>query len=113
MHFFSRIAQTKQAHERISDELYEMSKPLARYADDEDLEKMLREREREGDPMLAFFRSKKGAKTTQEGRPKKSRLLLRLYCFIVAAYRAMLLIMLYLGIPQTKSRNVNYGEMLC
>ena len=66
-----RVAQTKQVHERVSDELYEMSKPLARYADDEDLEKMLREREREGDPMLAFIRSKKVVQATQEGRPRK------------------------------------------
>lgn len=53
-----------------------MSKPLARYADDEDLEKMLKEREREGDPMLAFI--KKKAETTQKrsGKAKKSKLLL-------------------------------------
>lgn len=67
------VAQTKQVHERVSDELYEMSKPLARYADDEDLEKMLREREREGDPMLAFIRSKKVVQATQEGRPRKEK----------------------------------------
>ncbi len=46
------------AHEKVADELYEMSKPLARYADDEDLERMLKEREREGDPMLAFIKKK-------------------------------------------------------
>jgi len=36
-----------------------MEKPLARYADDEDLDKHLREQEREGDPMLEYLRSKK------------------------------------------------------
>ncbi len=45
------------AHEKVADELYEMSKPLARHADDEDLERMLRERERDGDPMLAFIKN--------------------------------------------------------
>ena len=42
--------------QKAEDELYEMSKPLARYADDEDLERMLKEREREGDPMLKFLK---------------------------------------------------------
>ena len=36
-----------------------MSKPLARYVDDEDLEKMLKERKRDGDPMLMFMKSSK------------------------------------------------------
>ena len=38
-----------------------MSKPLARYADDEDLEKMLKARLRDEDPMLKFMRKKKSA----------------------------------------------------
>ena len=37
-----------------------MSKPLARFADDEDLEKMLKALPREGDPMLLFTKRKKG-----------------------------------------------------
>ncbi|KAJ8966689.1 hypothetical protein NQ317_014018 [Molorchus minor] len=36
-----------------------MNKPLARYADDEDLERYLKEQEREGDPMLNYIRKKK------------------------------------------------------
>ena len=52
----SSVAQSKSAHEKFEDDLYEMSKPLARYADDEDLETMLKQREREGDPMLAFIK---------------------------------------------------------
>ena len=55
----------------MADELYEMSKPLARYADDEDLEKMLRERERDGDPMLAFMRKKSSLHPERRGKPKK------------------------------------------
>lgn len=53
----------------MKDELYEMSKPLARYVDDEDLERMLKERERDGDPMLKFI--KKKPKLTPAGKPKK------------------------------------------
>ena len=57
------------AEEKVKDELYEMSKPLARYADDEDLERMLKARERDGDPMLKFI--KKKPKMTPTGKPKK------------------------------------------
>ena len=59
------------AEEKVKDELYEMSKPLARYADDEDLERMLKARERDGDPMLKFL--KKKPKLTPTGKPKKGR----------------------------------------
>ena len=69
---FCSIAQTKSAQEKIADDLYEMSKPLARYADDEDLERMLKEREREGDPMLAFIRKKtERVKQNTGENPKK------------------------------------------
>lgn len=37
----------------------EMQKPLARYIDDEDLDRMLREQEREGDPMANFIKKNK------------------------------------------------------
>ena len=57
------------AEDKVKDELYEMSKPLARYVDDEDLERMLKAREREGDPMLKFI--KKKPKLTPTGKPKK------------------------------------------
>ena len=46
-----------------------MSKPLPRYVDDKDLEKLLREREREGDPMLVFTRKKKSVE--RRGKLKK------------------------------------------
>lgn len=55
--------------DKVKDELYEMSKPLARYADDEDLERMLKERERYGDPMLKFM--KKKPKLMPTGKPQK------------------------------------------
>ena len=42
--------------------LHEMTKPLARYRDDSDLDEMLRNEDREGDPMLAFLQKKKKKK---------------------------------------------------
>ncbi len=65
--FMFRVAQSKSAIEKVQDEEYEMSKPLARYADDEDLEKMLKERQREGDPMLLF------SKRMGKGLPSKKK----------------------------------------
>ncbi|XP_022235517.1 BUD13 homolog isoform X2 [Limulus polyphemus] len=53
------LKQKEQQHLRVEEDLYEMSKPLARYVDDPDLERELKEQEREGDPMLAFIRKKK------------------------------------------------------
>lgn len=44
---------------KMREELHEMAKPVARYADDEDLEEMRRNEEREGDPMLEYMRSKR------------------------------------------------------
>ena len=67
---YIRVAQIKQAQEKLANDAYEMTKPLARYRDDEDLEKMLKERERDGDPMLAFLK-KQNAPKTASGKPKK------------------------------------------
>lgn len=59
-----------EAHEaRVESELHEFSKPLARYADDTDLDEMLRKQERDGDPMLEYLRSKE--KTKKKGEPCK------------------------------------------
>lgn len=65
-----RTAQAQSYQEKLQDDLYEMSKPLARYADDEDLERMLKARERAGDPMLAFLK-KPSSKTNSNRKPKK------------------------------------------
>lgn len=72
-----RVATLRMAEDKVKDELYEMSKPLARYADDEDLERMLKERERDGDPMLKFI--KKKPKLTPTGKPKKGIYLMSLF----------------------------------
>lgn len=52
--------------EKLKNDLYEMNKPLARYADDADLDKELREQEREGDPMLKYIKQKQ----IKEGKRK-------------------------------------------
>ena len=58
----------------MQEELYEMSKPLARYADDEDLERMLKARERDGDPMLAYVQKKRTKVEAVEGKTRKREL---------------------------------------
>lgn len=68
------------AHDKVADDLHEMSKPLARYKDDEDLEDMLKAREREDDPMLEYIKSKKAKKNVTidshgRKRPKKGTII--------------------------------------
>ncbi|XP_059167247.1 BUD13 homolog [Physella acuta] len=53
------VKQQADREARLEDDLHEASKPLARYADDKDLDKMLREEERADDPMLAYIQSQK------------------------------------------------------
>ena len=48
--------------EKLADELYDMTKPLARSREDTDLETLLRKRERDGDPMLAFMKKRQKRK---------------------------------------------------
>ncbi|XP_019503033.1 PREDICTED: BUD13 homolog isoform X2 [Hipposideros armiger] len=63
------IAQSRQQQQNVEDAIKEMQKPLARYIDDEDLDRMLREQEREGDPMANFIRKNKA----KENKSKKVR----------------------------------------
>lgn len=60
------IVQREDQIEKIESDLHEMSKPLARYEDDADLEKLLREREREDDPMLKEIRKKREEEKAKE-----------------------------------------------
>nr|DBA16221.1 TPA: hypothetical protein GDO54_003635 [Pyxicephalus adspersus] len=53
------LAQQEQQRQNLEDATREMAKPLARYIDDVDLDLMLREQEREGDPMAKFLKKKK------------------------------------------------------
>lgn len=51
--------------QKLEDAVHEAHKPLARHFDDEDLDRMLREQEREGDPMAAMLRRKKERSTAK------------------------------------------------
>lgn len=63
---YSSLKQVEDHEEKLKSDLYEMNKPLARYADDADLDKQLREQEREGDPMLKYIKQKQ----IKEGKRK-------------------------------------------
>ncbi|XP_029812128.1 BUD13 homolog isoform X2 [Suricata suricatta] len=63
------LAQSRQQQQNVEDAVKEMQKPLARYIDDEDLDRMLREQEREGDPMASFIKKSKA----KEDKNKKAR----------------------------------------
>ncbi|XP_076781146.1 BUD13 homolog isoform X2 [Arvicanthis niloticus] len=63
------LAQSRQQQQNVEDAMKEMQKPLARYIDDEDLDRMLREQEREGDPMAKFIKKNKA----KENKNKKER----------------------------------------
>lgn len=61
------MAQKDMYQQRLEDAVTEAQKPLARHCDDEDLDRMLREQEREGDPMAAMLRRKKEKTTKTKG----------------------------------------------
>lgn len=67
------LKQIEDYRQQKADEAYEGSKPLARYADDKDLDKLLREKEHPDDPMLAYMRRRRkereGDKLTKESIP--------------------------------------------
>ena len=53
------LAQGQMYEQKIADAMVEVNKPMARQRDDEDLDRMLREQQRDGDPMAAMLRRKK------------------------------------------------------
>lgn len=67
-HFPIRVTQTKQTQDKVADYLHEIDKPLARYRDDEDLDNMLKDQERDDDPMLAYMKQKKRKQNIREGK---------------------------------------------
>ncbi|XP_072230660.1 BUD13 homolog [Leuresthes tenuis] len=64
------LAQTQMQQQKLEDAIHEAQKPLARHHDDEDLDRMLREQERDGDPMAAMLRRKKGRNTKNQEKPR-------------------------------------------
>ncbi len=63
------VKQTEQIQERIEEAMQEMDKPLARAADDVDLESHLKKVEREEDPMIEYFRKKRTKKAGKKKLP--------------------------------------------
>ncbi|XP_054899952.1 BUD13 homolog [Poeciliopsis prolifica] len=64
------LAQGQMQQQKLEDALHEAQKPLARHYDDEDLDRMLREQEREGDPMAGMLRRKKERNTKTPAKPR-------------------------------------------
>uniref|UniRef100_A0A8C5WMI4 BUD13 homolog n=1 Tax=Leptobrachium leishanense TaxID=445787 RepID=A0A8C5WMI4_9ANUR len=65
------LVQKEKQQQNLEAAAREIQKPLARYIDDEDLDKMLREKEREGDPMAKFLSKKKEKETSgKKERPR-------------------------------------------
>ncbi|XP_063058719.1 BUD13 homolog [Engraulis encrasicolus] len=67
------LAQSQMQQQNVEDALKEAEKPLARHRDDEELDRMLREQEREGDPMAAMLRKKKAKDAQLKGIKEKPR----------------------------------------
>ncbi|CAL8268033.1 unnamed protein product [Merluccius merluccius] len=67
------LAQGQMYQQRIADAIHEVQKPMARQRDDEDLDRMLREQEREGDPMAAMLRRKKDRNAKLQGVKERPR----------------------------------------
>lgn len=54
---------------RVESDMHEISKPLARYSDDKDLDELLKTQDRAGDPMAEYMRRKQESK--KGGEPCK------------------------------------------
>lgn len=67
------MAQQKEKESNLQDHLHEMSKPMARYRDDTDLDSMLKDKDREGDPMLAFMKKKQAKNNAKLGIKEKPK----------------------------------------
>lgn len=62
------LKQIEEYKSRVETETHEMNKPMARYANDEDLEEYLKNQCLDGDPMAEYFRKKRNE--TQSGPSK-------------------------------------------
>uniref|UniRef100_A0A182M0X4 BUD13 homolog n=1 Tax=Anopheles culicifacies TaxID=139723 RepID=A0A182M0X4_9DIPT len=65
------VKQTEEYNAKLQAAAYEMEKPLARYADDKDLDEYLKQQERDGDPMLEYLRNKQREENKRAGIPEK------------------------------------------
>ncbi len=53
------MKQYEEQQAAVNDALHEATKPLARAKDDQDMDEMLKDRDREDDPMLEYMKKKK------------------------------------------------------
>ncbi|CAL1273407.1 unnamed protein product [Larinioides sclopetarius] len=60
------IEQSESQHQKLSEDLYESTKPLARYQGDEDLEEQLKARIHDDDPMAEYIKKKKKKEISSE-----------------------------------------------
>lgn len=79
------LKQIEDFEHRIATETHEMAKPVARYANDNDLEDYLRNQCRDGDPMAQYMQKKT---TEKQSGPRK---LMRVF-FSLLYYAFLLLI---------------------
>uniref|UniRef100_A0A499FV15 BUD13 homolog n=1 Tax=Anopheles farauti TaxID=69004 RepID=A0A499FV15_9DIPT len=61
------VKQVEDYNAQLQEAAREMEKPLARYADDKDLDEYLKQQERDGDPMLEYLRSKRKEENKRAG----------------------------------------------
>lgn len=71
------VKQIEEYKERVTEQSYEQSKPLARYADDKDLDVYLKAQDRDGDPMAEYMRNK-----AKEQNPGTCKSFIRIDAFI-------------------------------
>ena len=64
------LVQKREKEKQLEEALYEVDKPLARYKDDKDLDRHLKDQEREEDPMLEYIRKSKSGAENGGGKPK-------------------------------------------
>lgn len=62
------VKQLEDYKERVAAETYEESKPLARYADDRDLDVYLKSKARDGDPMAEYMQKHVKKSNTGPGK---------------------------------------------
>ncbi|XP_050080620.1 BUD13 homolog [Anopheles maculipalpis] len=65
------VKQAEDYKAQLQEAAHEMEKPLARYADDKDLDEYLKQQERDGDPMLEYLRSKQKEENKRAGIVEK------------------------------------------
>lgn len=70
--FYSRVKQIEAYEQKVQEDHHEMSKPLARFSDDVDLDNHLKNQYRDGDPMLEYIRKAETESKLLSGKPCKS-----------------------------------------